>query len=53
MKKRTKAQKLESDIRFVKNVASDYDLNINDTQAKKAIKECGNDYYKLKEYFQK
>lgn len=49
--KQTKAEKLASDIRFVKSVASDYGHSITDEQAKKAIKICGNDYYRMKEYF--
>ena len=49
--KQTKAEKLASDIRFAKSVASDYGHSITDEQAKKAIKICGDDYSEMKEYF--
>ena len=50
-KKQTNADKSATDIRFAKSVASDYGHNINDKQAEKAIKICGNDYYEMKNYF--
>jgi hypothetical protein len=49
-RKMTKAEKLQSDIRFVKSVAVDYVGNITDEQAKRALKVCGDDYHRLKEY---
>lgn len=41
----------ENDIRFVTKLALDYGHTINREQAKKALKICKNDYYRLKEYF--
>jgi predicted transcriptional regulator len=49
--KMTKSEKLQKDIKFIKSVASDYGISLTDEQAKKAIKICGNDYYRMKEYF--
>ena len=41
----------KSNIKFAKDVANDYGRQITDEQAKKAIKICGDDYYRYKEYF--
>ena len=49
--KQAKADKLASDIRLTKSIALDYGHNISDKQAKKAIKICGHNYYKMKKYF--
>jgi hypothetical protein len=49
--KQSKSEKIASDIKFAKSVALDYGRKINDSEAKKAIKICGNDYYRMKEYF--
>jgi hypothetical protein len=46
-----KALQQARDIRFVKEVAADYGISLTHEQALKAVKVCGNDYYRMKEYF--
>ena len=46
-----KLTKLQSDIKFIKEIASEHGHTISDAEAKKAIKICKGDYYRMKEYF--
>lgn len=46
-----KLTKLQRDIKFAKELAAEYGHSITDAEAKKAIKICNNDYYRMKEYF--
>jgi hypothetical protein len=46
-----RSKKLQSDIKFAKDVARDYGHNITDAEAIKAVKICKDDYYAYKEYF--